>query len=59
MKDYKTMVVPVVGAGVLAYETISGHKVDQTLQNEIVTWGVGLVGFGVTLWGIWKSHIKK
>lgn len=56
--NYKTLVPSVVGAGVLVYESITGHIVSSVIQNQIINGGITLVGFGLTLYGIWKNHKK-
>jgi hypothetical protein len=56
--NYKTLVPSVVGSGILLYEAITGHVVSSSMQTEIVNGVITAIGFGVTLYGIWKNHKK-
>jgi hypothetical protein len=56
--NYKTIVLPVVGALVLLYQSLTHHVVSSETQDFIVNIGVAVVSFGVTLYGIFKSHKK-
>jgi hypothetical protein len=56
--NWKTVITPIVAAGALLYGTITGHEVSQSLQNTIIIDGAAIIGFGVTVWGIWKNHKK-
>jgi hypothetical protein len=60
MKDVnlKTLVPAVVGAGVLVYEASTGHKVDASVQAQMVNDIITVAGIAVTVWGIFKNHKK-
>lgn len=59
MKDYKSMILPVLSVLALAYGAITGHQIPKAVIDQVATYGGILVGAGVALWGVWKSHQKK
>jgi hypothetical protein len=58
MTNYKSLVPAVVAAGVLLYEAVTGHHVSTSIQNTITNDVIAALGFGFTVWGIWKNHKK-
>lgn len=56
--NYKSIALPIVGALILGYESITGHQVAEAMKNEIVDYAVAIASFGVTIYGIYKNHKK-
>jgi hypothetical protein len=56
--NLKTLVPAVVGAGVLVYEAVTGHKVEASVQAQMVNDVLVVAGIVVTVWGIFKNHKK-
>lgn len=56
--NYKTIVPSIVGAGVLVYESITGHQITSGLQNQVLNTVLTVVGLGFTIFGIIKNHNK-
>lgn len=59
MVNYKTLVPSVVGSGILLYEAVTGHVVSNSAETVIINGVITAIGFGVTIWGIYKNHKKE
>lgn len=56
--NYKSIVLPIVSAGVLLYEALTHHSVPKDIEATIVNDIATGVSFAVTIWGIYKNHKK-
>ena len=56
--DMKTFIPALVSAGILVYETASGHMVDKNLQVQIANGLLTVIGLVGTVWGFIKDHKK-
>jgi uncharacterized protein (DUF697 family) len=55
----KTMIAPIVAVIALAIKGFFGIEIPETVQAEIVTYLVGAIALGTTVWGIVKNHKKE
>jgi hypothetical protein len=59
MKLNKTAILPIISVVCLGIGAITGHKIDEQLQDQIATWAATLIGVGISVWGVVKDHQKK
>jgi hypothetical protein len=55
----KSAILPIVSVIALGIGAITGHKIDENLQEDIATWSATLIGVGVSIWGVIKDHKKQ
>ena len=55
----KTAILPVVSVICLAIAAVTGHEISKDLQDAIATVSAIVIGAGISVWGIIKSHKKK
>jgi hypothetical protein len=56
MKVSKTAILPIITVICLGVSSITGHKVDESLQGQIADWAASLIGVGIGVWGVIKNH---
>lgn len=56
MKITKSMILPLISVICLAYGTLSGHQISNEIQGQIAEAIVVVVGFGYSVYGIFKNH---
>jgi hypothetical protein len=59
MKLNKSAILPIITVICLGIGALTGHKVDEALQDQIATWSATLIGVGISIWGVIKDHQKK
>lgn len=55
----KTAILPVVSVICLAIAAVTGHEISKDVQDAIAGVTAIVVGAGISIWGIYKSHKKK
>lgn len=54
----KSAIAPIVTALFLAISYVTGHKFDNSIQDEVSTIVAAVATLGITIWGIFKDHTK-